>query len=1464
MRKYIFVALILVALGIGVSFLLIPTEQEISDLQARDAVQVDLGNIDIEAEYAQGRRSFVIINALVDKRLEEGNRPAAIALLEEYVAGNPKDINARKRLAEQYQLAGEYMKYNEELAAIADAAPTEANLKILSDIYNAEKNYPKQIEILMRLIEVTDGENPAYYADLATIQMVESRSDEALVTIETLKAKHPDYNSYPLARIYVSALAQKGDLVRASQEAELWVSTYPNPVELADFVNILHYTGKDAARAIALVEPRMEMLTKHADLVLAYVNANITAGRKDHAYEVLEMVDQAGTMPPSLYPVYLELALGREDVQAANRIISRLDPSTFSEDQALNLLELARASGEKPVLNGLIARFKEPGILERRPVLASVIAIIENAKDQDDKIATALSLDLNATQRLRLAEACARANKTACFDALVAKFPPLQEMTPAQVAEFAQLHIVANRAGDIVDAVGVKARENPVYETNHAHLRLAAASGRRDIMDIWLEPNASTAPVSQLQEYFYLANDRNHHAMATKIARILYNRDASPANRDIMVAALLKSGNEKEALPFLRAQIETDGASDALYISTLSKLARRDKEARAELTDYAQKALEEGRGTTQQQLNYAYALINHGKKKEALAIVRGKAKAEGGPWRKMLAQLTPAKGGKGGKPVILTREQYLALARKPGITAENKRQIAFNLYNLGHKQDAANLFAELAADKGPKSQEVQDLLFIWGGMLNDTQFDWVSARTQRANGFDKHDWQDLINNYGNDTQIMRYVAADTGALYHQPIRQRYFRLLAQNHGPEIFDTAMQSWVNETTDTTALHDYAQIAAAYGYEEATRRTYRRIIEVNPNDKHALTRLAGVYVNKGKFSKARPLIERVFATPANNTQDTNYEAEAYFYRAELYKRDGNRELAEADYSRVANLALTRFDREGGLPLDAETRLNASLFHIGREQEARAGFEFLLKNHPADKGLLADYMALLIEYDYVEDALKIANQYDENSILLREYSRLEGASSAISGVQTSNDGRTITLSFSQPIDGESPLKTPETQPQWLQLAQADHHTLTVSAKPGYVLRYVPTSSDTFAIVSSPEEQAQLRLARAQALRLQLLYAQIEQKLGQTEQAQERLAAVEVHYPQEPQLIAAQAALASAQGNNFDALDIIRRAQVFAPEHEDYSRLEQALSKTGLKQFVKLDHEYRSFGDHNEQITSLSGAIKLGTRTEFGAVLRNDFLETENLRRGDTGAIDDYDTSRQQAELYLAYYLGKGARVQASLFANNDTAGGGLYYGFRNQLGHTEVFGEYHRPYWDFVEAVFDHANRDRVGLRHIAQLGDDTSFGLETSVNRYNSKVGEDLLNTGLIRANLVHALQKEGPYLALGYGFDGEYLFNKRAVRQDPFGNDYNPFPLVSREVHLASVIVKENLTPDTEGLFTAGYAYDRLGRQDGPVVEARLTQDITEQVEAGIRARYGVQTNGDSSDAINAGAHLQYNF
>jgi cellulose synthase operon protein C len=1500
MRKYVVAAVVVVGVGVAASIFVLPNSSDIVRQQATDVQAIDLGKVDVDAEYAQGRRSFPIIAALADKKIAAGDRPGAVTLWEEYVAANPNDAQGRKKLAEQYQLAGRQDDYNKQLEAIAAAEPTEANLRVLSDIYNANKDYPRQVDVLKKILVVTQGNNPQAFADLATIQIVVNDKDGALKTLEDLKVKHPGFTNYSVTRIMVTVLAEKGEVDRAFETAQNWINAPtaaavpvtaapsatpaasaesnadPRPKELADLCNILHYSGH-ADKAVALVDPHLDMLERSPELVVAYVNADVTAGRADHAYALLQKIDEAGKMSPALYPTYLELAIKREDVAAAETIANKLEVNAFNEEQALNIIELSRANNATSVLKTLLTRFSDPKALEGKPVLAAVIAIHQNDKLQDKKIETALNTQLQGTQRVRLAEACARAQKTACFDAIIKQFPAIDQMSPSQIAEFAQLHIIADRPKDVIEAIGIKAAlPNAHADVVHAHHRLAAAAGRIDILKPWLETNANTAPVGSLQELYYIASDHHQGAVASDLAERLYARDPSPVNRTIFTNALIAAGNNEKAIELLREQMNDTGANDGLYLATLTKLAHKNPAYRKELADYAEAALRSDRGDARQQLNYAYILINNGRKDVATPYAKKYSAERGGEWKKMYAQLTqkPGVSGKAVKPIVLTREQRIEMSRSKTISEANKRQIAFSLLNDGYKADAAVIFQDLASNKGPDSQEVKDLMYLWGGKLNAEQLEWVRARAATASAYDKNRWAELINNAADDTAVVKYVSATPDALYNRPLRQKFFRTLATTGSRQNYDTAMRDWVSQTTDVAALSDYASTAQAYGFREAALNGYNRVLALDPNNSKALSQISAMQFSKGKYAEADKNITQYLAVQSQQAEPDGDAAQAHFYKGELLRRAGNKAGSEAEFLQVIKMT----QDSGSTASDALSRLYTAQFRVGQHDAAKSGFNQLLAEHPDNKGILADYMSALIEYRYLSEATRVANQYDKTSPYYNKGAALIGQSAHVASVEKFSGGREIKISFDRPLEGKAPMRLADQKKlAWLEQSTVGYDSVTLSAKPGYVVRYIPTAQEQFEIVPSaaaelsPQEETQ----RQEDLRLQLLYARIEQDSGQTARANERIAVLKQYYPADPQLISYEASLASASGNTSQALDLLRQAQSMSPENEGIAQQLRSAQMAGvggstITNYVKLDQAYRGIGKNDEFITTGSGAVGLGNRNELGFTIQNDILHTNNTRRGSDGRFGDYDLTRQRGEIYAARTLEGGQRLQGSLFANNKTAGVGGYLGLaKSPIGNLELFAEYHRPYWDFVEAVAEHTNRDRVGFKNYANLTPKTSVGIEASVNNYNVDVLDNARKTALVRLSAVQELQAKTetqPYLGVGYGFDGEYKLGDAKTVLDFGGTPFQPFPLVDREVHSLTGIYRDDLgaSKNTHVQLVGGIAYDRFSKSTFPLIDGRVDHDINSAWQVGARGRYALQTNNTDNKQLDLGADVIYKF
>src|SRR5262249_49231272 len=144
-----------------------------------------------------------------------------------------------------------------------------------------------------------------------------------------------------------------------------------------------------------------------------------------------------GALPSDLYRPYLELTLKRGDEDSALQLARNLDPNKFSEDQALDLIEFAHALGNQKIEDALLTSFGTDAYMKDKPALHVIVAMLRKDKDADPLLAETLKMQLTDSERMRLAQSCASAKKMVCFDTLVKQMKPLDQMTPAEVSQYA-------------------------------------------------------------------------------------------------------------------------------------------------------------------------------------------------------------------------------------------------------------------------------------------------------------------------------------------------------------------------------------------------------------------------------------------------------------------------------------------------------------------------------------------------------------------------------------------------------------------------------------------------------------------------------------------------------------------------------------------------------------------------------------------------------------------------------------------------------------------------------------------------------------------------------------------------------------------------------------------------------------------------------------------------------------------
>ncbi len=1467
MRKYLIIIALLVVVGIGASFYLIPGDEQMAVMQQKDdAIRAAGGSdgapVDHVAAYDRGDRSDMTMAGWAAAMIKEGRGAEALPVLEKHVAENPAHIESRKQLALLYQAAGRDEDYLREIETIVEQQPSESSLKMLSDMYNYTKQYDKQAETLQKLIDMSGGNNPEYYVDLATILMLQDRKADAATALQDLRQRHPDYVSFKLTRLTVVNLVDTGESDKAYSEASAWISKEQSPKEIADLTNIINYGGRPDL-ALDLVNLNRDLITQDIDLFTAYINASMNGGKRDQAYAVLKRVYEEGKLPPALYRPYIELSLERGENAEALAVVQQIENRYFSQDEAINLVELARTSNADAVMNALIKAFDEPQYLSNKPALDAIIAMIERKNDQDAKIDVALNASLNSNQRLRLAQNCARYNKTDCFNRVVAQFPAYADMTPRELDEVVMLYISVDRQKDIITPVSDVARTSESEIVRFAWVKLVTSMGQEEVVRPWLSQHGRNTSTGKLSELFFLANDRRHGATAAAVAETLYDREASAKHREYLVSAYIRAGEYRQALPHLRELRGTSRSNEDNYLAALTQLSRGDAGYRKELSDYAVAQLDSAEVSSERKLQLVYMLINSGNKKLAMPYINQYAK-NGGQWRTLYNQVHAVAGkSTPGKPAVadMPRDYRVALAADANTDDDTKRMLAFSLLDDGFRDDAVVIFEQLAANKHPESQEVKDLLYMWGPRLNEQQIAWIAGRAQSADGASRIKWGEYISYYGDDYALMHYVTANPEALSYAPLRQKYFNAMAKYGAANSFDSGMRPWVNATNDPAALKDYATVAQAYGFSNAAIRALKKVESLAPQNEEVLKNLGVLTYSESNYADSEKYLNKYMQTHTTAPAPETTPFEALFFKGELARREQRADEATSYYTQVVNMGPSVANT-----VQRQSMYYSTQFHLGRHDQGKRGFYGLLAEYPSDKSLLADFMSILIEYKYYDEATAVANQYDSNSDhnRQRQATPMSIQSPDIQNIESYNNGRELKINYNQPLPKDFSLNDGQ-QHSWVADQKVGQNSVVIAAKEGYQLRFTPTSATSMAIVPavSQEITAEERMRQQQELRLQMLYARLELETGNEQQALSRLNTLNQHYPQDAQLMGYTANAENYTGNWSRALSLLDQAHGLNPHNQDIMLLKRDIEKLHAQHFM-IDHEWRRIGNSDEQITTVGGMARIADNVEIGANIQNNELDASGLRRAYSGQIDDYEYSKQRGELYAAYYFDDGGRLQGSLFANNDAGGAGMYYAFNTPLGRTELLGEYQRPYWDFVEAVAEDATRDRVGARHVTNITNKTTMAGEVSYNRYNIALEDDVAQTALIRVNLVHQIQSEGPYFAVGYGFDGEYVTDKTYRTQTIGGSDrYSPFPMNSREIHFPHVILEEEFTDSTRALLVGGYAYDRLG-EHGPQGEVRLTQDITDELEAQLRARYGLQTNDSDQNAMSVGGHLKYKF
>lgn len=1466
-RKYILIVILLVIVATGAAMYSILGEDELALIAFKDK-QYDKAYELYKAKLESGDASPETVGALVDMHLQYGAINDAIKVMEYYVAKHPNSVAARENLGLLYQYAQRPDDYLKNLEIIKELRPDDKAIeKRLAEAYNHDANYEKQLPVLQSLVDKDEKGEPSQYRSLANLQATSQRWADAISTMNKFREAKPEEFVFNDQEFLVSLLMEDKQFDLAQTEVQTWVQKQGQDVkldQLARFVNILNYKGSPQA-AYALLQPYEPNIRQTPELLSDYIMVLVNLGRTEEAYGLMKQLYAEGKLPEGMEREMLFQAIAQNDIPMVLALYDATDTSSFTESQLITLTELAVLKNHPDLLEKVRSRFQTEESLENYPVLAVLLGLYDDSENVEQRIERAQSLQLPLNQRLVVARACARYGKGDCITRIMADLPDVDQLSEAELKNVAELYMLS---GDYTRGYSfvTDLRENRgITGLDALWAKFAAATGDEQALAPWLDATPEIAE-NDLKDLYFLAGKGGAKGTQSSIAERLYQRYPSDDSRNYVVTSYLNAGRYSEALTILREQSSMSAQDEENYFFLLMKLSKKDPAVRKELTQYAASRLNSN-VSERKRLAMVYTLIEAGRADIAMPYIKKYAQTLGGQWVDVYTSNLDKQG-----KTEEARQMRLQLASQPGTTNKVKRQIAYALLNQGYTSDATAIFSELAANADADSEDVQQLLYLWGPRLSEEQVSWVGSRAAYASGDDYEWWMNKLLNQSGAEEFVSYVNSDAAVLQDDRAARKYIQsLLALGYldqpAPELTDALVSS-----NNPTILRELGRAARAASQQDLAENAYMHLAEIYPDDQEALRMLGLASYMKADYSEAKIYLGNYFRLK-DNAQYQLMDKEDYaatFYLAEMLRRDKQDAQANALYQRTLDMIIASYDRT----MDMESKAVQSMVRLGNVDGGIATYRELMARHPEDRLARADFVSTLIEAKRYDEARQVlqGEQGDMTTAddMIERLSAIELPGNELEGYRFFSNGSEVLLKFRS-----QQARDAFTHPNyigrfnWVGYVTEGYDRVLITAKYPYQLSLVPAENGYFITPRTDVDNSNTKLEQDLDLRYQLLAARIDLESGNPGAAIARLSDISSVHENDVQRLGFTANAMNYTGRWKRAMGLLDQAAAINPKNEDIAQLRRDIWLMHA-QHVKLDYEYFQVDENTMRIGTLSGRVDLSDKVDLAVKLQTNNIETNRVRRAN-GAFGDYEADRQRGEVDLRYWADNSDIYRVSFYANNDRVGAGVGYRFLNRLGDTELHADWKKPTWDFFEGALDHAVRDRLGVIHNARINDKWTMSAHGAFNRYSVKDYDNVMNTATFGGQLIRELvneDEEGYYVGLGYGLDAEYRLNADKPFDPVTSDRYTRMPIDSREVHTLSVLGAKDLTEQTRVDGSLGYAVNRLG-QHGPSAQARITHRMfNDQWEAQGRIAYGLLGGGGAgsadADMLRAGAYLMYRF
>lgn len=464
-----------------------------------------------------------------------------------------------------------------------------------------------------------------------------------------------------------------------------------------------------------------------------------------------------------------------------------------------------------------------------------------------------------------------------------------------------------------------------------------------------------------------------------------------------------------------------------------------------------------------------------------------------------------------------------------------------------------------------------------------------------------------------------------------------------------------------------------------------------------------------------------------------------------------------------------------------------------------------------------------------------------------------------AVPKIEWTIEGREVVLRVDREINAPSLLDLQEKAGDWLEAVNFGYDSILVRTARDAILTVEQAGREIrIAMVldeKPPEPDA--RAARAQARRLKLIEIDLLSRTGQLFAARREAAVLLADDPTQIPTMLILAEIEQRLDNWQRALELYDEALRRSPGNPDVVQAQASIRRERGAEIRQDIARQVVSGADTQWSYRTRGRAHPALRTEMGLDYEVRDLSTPSVRRLD-GTEGPFFGPRQRAEVYVQQRLDDPAiAARGSLFGSHATVGGaGRIEGSWDNARSWGVL-EWHRPYWEFVEALVSGGHRDRIELGHSRPLDDEQvlNAGITLAINRYGVRDGDDVASSATPLLEFSWTILPARPNVTFLYNLDAEYRL-ARANRAGPGDAPFSPIPLPSREVHSFILAIAGNVTDYLRASAYGGYARDRLNiNSKGPRFGGELVYEPLSDFEVGLNYLYSKASGRGSGSIVN---------